>query len=357
MDPALEETARSLGLGAWRTFLRVVMPQLRPALLGGMLLVLLDTLVEFDAFVALKFQTFGQHLRPVPAELQRVGRGGAVAVLDRRVRDRPVRRVAAARRGELHADQPGRAAAGSSATARPGARRLRSSGSRWWRRSASGSRSALVHWFTEEQRTAGAGAPRASGRVVGDAHHGAARGRLRRWSRSCSRCRSRSSPSGAGQARDDARAQRLPVVRAARPGRGDRARVRGQPRRPLPLRDRGAAGAGRGDAVRPVRGRRTAEHDRADRAGARGVRALARARAAADLWRVTVPLARPGLAAAGVLVFAFVLGDLSTAQVLLPPGLTTLGTSSGPTADGRVRRRGSLRGGARSSWRWSPRTC
>jgi iron(III) transport system permease protein len=44
------------------------------------------------------------------------------------------------------------------------------------------------------------------------------------------------------------------------------------------------------------------------------------------LWRVTVPLARPGLAAAGVLVFAFVLGDLSTAQVLLPPGLNTLGT-------------------------------
>ena len=29
MDPALEETARSLGLGAWRTFARVVLPQLR----------------------------------------------------------------------------------------------------------------------------------------------------------------------------------------------------------------------------------------------------------------------------------------------------------------------------------------
>jgi iron(III) transport system permease protein len=42
--------------------------------------------------------------------------------------------------------------------------------------------------------------------------------------------------------------------------------------------------------------------------------------------RVTMPLARPGLAAAGVLVFAFVLGDLGTAQVLLPPGLYTLGT-------------------------------
>jgi iron(III) transport system permease protein len=44
------------------------------------------------------------------------------------------------------------------------------------------------------------------------------------------------------------------------------------------------------------------------------------------LWRITLPLARPGLAAAGVLVFAFVLGDLSTAQVLLPPSAYTLGT-------------------------------
>jgi iron(III) transport system permease protein len=44
------------------------------------------------------------------------------------------------------------------------------------------------------------------------------------------------------------------------------------------------------------------------------------------LWRVTMPLARPGFAAAGVLVFAFVLGDVSTAQVLLPPDMYTLGT-------------------------------
>jgi len=58
MDPALEETARSLGLDARRIFLRVILPQLRPALLGGLLLVVLDTLVEFDAFVALRYQTF-----------------------------------------------------------------------------------------------------------------------------------------------------------------------------------------------------------------------------------------------------------------------------------------------------------
>jgi iron(III) transport system permease protein len=43
-------------------------------------------------------------------------------------------------------------------------------------------------------------------------------------------------------------------------------------------------------------------------------------------WRVTAPLARPGLAAAGALVFAFALSDLSTAQILLPPGMYTLGT-------------------------------
>ncbi len=58
MDPALEETARSLGNNVWAVFLRVVLPQLRPALLGGMLLVALDVLVEFGAFALLRFRTF-----------------------------------------------------------------------------------------------------------------------------------------------------------------------------------------------------------------------------------------------------------------------------------------------------------
>jgi iron(III) transport system permease protein len=58
MDPALEETSRSLGFGPWNTFCRVVFPQLLPALLGGLLLVALGVLVEFDAFVALQYQTF-----------------------------------------------------------------------------------------------------------------------------------------------------------------------------------------------------------------------------------------------------------------------------------------------------------
>ncbi|WP_211251818.1 ABC transporter permease [Andreprevotia chitinilytica] len=58
MDPALEETARSLGLGPWTRFFRVVLPQLKPALLGGMLLVALGTLSEFGAFALLRFRTF-----------------------------------------------------------------------------------------------------------------------------------------------------------------------------------------------------------------------------------------------------------------------------------------------------------
>jgi iron(III) transport system permease protein len=58
MDPALEETARGLGLGFVAMFVRVILPQLRPALLGGVLLVALDVLVEFGAFAMLRFRTF-----------------------------------------------------------------------------------------------------------------------------------------------------------------------------------------------------------------------------------------------------------------------------------------------------------
>ncbi|MEJ1978843.1 MAG: iron ABC transporter permease [Acetobacteraceae bacterium] len=62
LDPALEESARSLGLGVRACFFRVVLPQLRPALLGGMLLVALNTLVEFGAFALLRFRTFTTQL-------------------------------------------------------------------------------------------------------------------------------------------------------------------------------------------------------------------------------------------------------------------------------------------------------
>jgi iron(III) transport system permease protein len=58
LDPALEETAYSLGRGVWRTFFTVILPQLRPAALGGGLLVGLHLLAEFGAVQMLRFPTF-----------------------------------------------------------------------------------------------------------------------------------------------------------------------------------------------------------------------------------------------------------------------------------------------------------
>ena len=58
LDPGLEETAYALGLSRWGTFRRVVLPQLRPALLGGSLLVSLHLLAEFGALQLLRYPTF-----------------------------------------------------------------------------------------------------------------------------------------------------------------------------------------------------------------------------------------------------------------------------------------------------------
>ena len=58
LDPALEESAWSLGHSRARTLRTVVLPQLRPALLGGALLVGLHLLAEFGALSLLRFPTF-----------------------------------------------------------------------------------------------------------------------------------------------------------------------------------------------------------------------------------------------------------------------------------------------------------
>lgn len=58
LDPALEESARSLGMNGWRVFSRVVLPQLRLAMLGGGLVVALHLLAEYGAFAFLRFETF-----------------------------------------------------------------------------------------------------------------------------------------------------------------------------------------------------------------------------------------------------------------------------------------------------------
>jgi iron(III) transport system permease protein len=58
VDSSLYEVARSLGLGRFRALLGAVLPQIRAALPGGCLMVLLGLLAEYGAFEILRFQTF-----------------------------------------------------------------------------------------------------------------------------------------------------------------------------------------------------------------------------------------------------------------------------------------------------------
>ncbi len=58
IDPAQEEAARSLGHGPLATFLRVTLPQLRPAAAGGGLLVALYVLSDFGAVTLMRYDTF-----------------------------------------------------------------------------------------------------------------------------------------------------------------------------------------------------------------------------------------------------------------------------------------------------------
>ena len=58
LDPATEDSARSLGHGSWSTMLRVTLPQLRPAIAVGSLLVALYTLSDFGAVSLMGYPTF-----------------------------------------------------------------------------------------------------------------------------------------------------------------------------------------------------------------------------------------------------------------------------------------------------------
>ncbi len=58
LDPAAEEAARSLGDSPWQVFRRITLPQLRPALAAGSLLVALYVLSDFGAVSMLRYTTF-----------------------------------------------------------------------------------------------------------------------------------------------------------------------------------------------------------------------------------------------------------------------------------------------------------
>lgn len=57
LDPAMEESARALGSSPAGAFWRVVLPQLRLAILGGGLLIGVHLLAEYGAFAMLRFPT------------------------------------------------------------------------------------------------------------------------------------------------------------------------------------------------------------------------------------------------------------------------------------------------------------
>lgn len=58
LDPAVEEAARSLGLTPWQTFRRVVLPQLRPAIVAGALPAALYALGDFGSVSLMRYETF-----------------------------------------------------------------------------------------------------------------------------------------------------------------------------------------------------------------------------------------------------------------------------------------------------------
>jgi iron(III) transport system permease protein len=58
LDPAIEDQAASLGFAPLTVWLKVVLPQLRLALSGGLLLVGLHLLAEYGLYVMIRFDTF-----------------------------------------------------------------------------------------------------------------------------------------------------------------------------------------------------------------------------------------------------------------------------------------------------------
>jgi iron(III) transport system permease protein len=58
LDPTPEEVSRTLGHGPWSTFRQVVLPQLRPSITAGGLLVALYTLSDFGAVSLMRFDSF-----------------------------------------------------------------------------------------------------------------------------------------------------------------------------------------------------------------------------------------------------------------------------------------------------------
>jgi iron(III) transport system permease protein len=58
IDPAMEESARSLGHNPWSVFFRVTLPQLQPSIVAGSLLIILYALRDFGTPSLMRFNSF-----------------------------------------------------------------------------------------------------------------------------------------------------------------------------------------------------------------------------------------------------------------------------------------------------------
>lgn len=58
IDPSIEESSRALGNSAFKTFIKITLPQLKPAIIAGSLLVSLYTLSDFGAVSLMRYNTF-----------------------------------------------------------------------------------------------------------------------------------------------------------------------------------------------------------------------------------------------------------------------------------------------------------
>ncbi|MGA9285596.1 MAG: iron ABC transporter permease [Solirubrobacteraceae bacterium] len=57
-DPAMQDTSHSLGAGSIKTFVKVTLPLIRTAILGGCVLVALTTISEYGTFEIVRYETF-----------------------------------------------------------------------------------------------------------------------------------------------------------------------------------------------------------------------------------------------------------------------------------------------------------
>lgn len=62
MNPALEESAKTMGISSIRRFMHVLLPQLKPALFSGMMLVALHVLGDFGTVSLMRYKTFSYAL-------------------------------------------------------------------------------------------------------------------------------------------------------------------------------------------------------------------------------------------------------------------------------------------------------